>query len=52
VADTVTVPGIKKPLPKWAVGAGLAGVAVLAVMQYRKKTAAPAAAPAGAAPHQ
>lgn len=44
--DTITVPGIGKPVPKWAAGAGIAAVGVLAVMYYRKKSAAASAAPA------
>jgi PASTA domain len=46
VADTVTVPGVKKPLPKWAVGAGIGGVAVGIIYYFRKKSAAPATAAA------
>lgn len=48
MAETVTVPGIKKPLPKWAVYAGVGGAAVAVIYYYRRKSSAPAAAAAAA----
>jgi hypothetical protein len=48
VPDTVHVPGMSKPVPKWAAAAGLAVVAVLVIMYFRNKSAA--AATAAAAP--
>jgi len=54
--ETTTIPAVGK-VPKWAVGAGLAGVTVLVIMHYRSKsstaaaaTAAPATAAAGQYP--
>jgi fibronectin type III domain protein len=43
VADTVHVPGVKKPLPGWAVFAGLGGVGVAIVLYYRSHKASTAA---------
>ena len=37
MAETVKVPGIKQPLPKWAVFAGLGGAGVAIVLYYRSK---------------
>lgn len=37
MADTIKVPGIKEPLPKWAVWGGVGGVGVLIVIYYRKQ---------------
>lgn len=50
MAETLQVPGIKKPLPKWAVFGGI-GVVGLLVFQYYKsrKSASATAAAAGAA---
>jgi PASTA domain len=52
VPDTVHVPGISKPVPKWAGAAGLAAVTVLVIVYFRKKSAAAAAAPAAASTSQ
>lgn len=37
MADTVRVPGIKQPLPTWAVFAGVGGLAVAIYLYYRNK---------------
>lgn len=49
MADTVKVPGVGKPLPKWAVGAGIGGVIVGVVYYYRHKSSSAAPATAAAA---
>jgi hypothetical protein len=49
MADIVKVPGIKKPLPKMAVVAGVAGVGVAIVLYYRSKKSPAAAGGAAAA---
>ena len=38
MAETVKVPGISQPLPKWAVFAGVGGVGVAIVLYYRHKS--------------
>jgi hypothetical protein len=38
MAETVHVPGVKRPMPKWAVFAGLGGVGVAIVLYYRSKS--------------
>ena len=48
MADGVQLPGVKKPLPKWAVYGGIAAVGVLVIEYYRKKSS-PAAPSAGSA---
>lgn len=44
MADTVHVPGVSKPMPKWAVFAGLGAVGVAIVLYYRSKNQAQPAA--------
>lgn len=46
MADTVKIPGLKQPLPKWGVVAGLGGVGVAVVIYYRNKNAQSTAAAA------
>lgn len=48
VAETVTIPGTGKKVPKWAAAAGLGGTAILIILYYRQHKAG-AAAPAAAA---
>ena len=50
MAETVHVPGVKQPMPKWAVFAGLGGVGVAIVLYYRSKNAA--STPAATRPDQ
>jgi Fibronectin type III domain len=51
VAETVKVPGISQPLPKWAVWGGLGGVGIAIFLYYRNRNkAAPAATPANQYP--
>lgn len=47
MADTVTIPGTKSRVPKWAAYAGLGGVAILVIVYYRNKSGKKAAAAAG-----
>lgn len=42
MADNVHVPGIKEPLPKWAVFGGVAAVGVLIIMYYRNQSSSSA----------
>src|SRR5215469_14596200 len=49
MADTVKLPGIKQPLPKWGVWGGLGGVLVLIAIYWRNhRNTQAAAARAGA----
>lgn len=43
MADTVSVPGVKKPLPKWAVFGGVGIVGLLVFQYYRSKSSGSAA---------
>jgi hypothetical protein len=38
--DTIQIPGIAQPVPKWAVFAGLGGVAMAIILYYRNKNQA------------
>ena len=49
MAETVAVPGVKKPMPKWAVFAGVGGLAVAIYLYYKNKSSSAAAAPAAPA---
>lgn len=49
MADTIKVPLIKDPLPKWAVWGGLAGTGLLIIAYYRNRRHQAAGQPAGSA---